>query len=557
MTVIRGAATLLAAASLAALALPRPAAPTASAAALVVTRGASVPRVRHLADSSRAAVYVLDAAGDARRFGAGAQPAPDLAWILRRSPGTARWLVSGWGLDEAELTQAGGRPITFAAEAPPPGIATIRWSAAVPLGGRLVVRGTTTGLAPGTLLRLDGPAGGADSARTAEDSTFTLSARPSAEGRFRYIVRASPGRAPAAGDTLGVSVVRRPTPAVLILDASPSFESRYLEDWLRRSGGSLAARTAISRARFRTRYVNRPADDLGRLTPEALQRFDVVLLDAAALAGMPAADRVALETAVREGGLGVVVAEGAGAPPSGTLLHGFSVAALAGGERTARLAWDGESGRALVGIAAFRLTGDDAVRALVTDSSGGVVAAWRRQGAGAVALTLVTTPSRWQLGGEPERFASYWSLLLGAAARPPRLQWVATAPALVDQPMRLVRLGPDTTTTAVIDSPDGTHDSLFLAQDPITPTRWEGTWWPRAGGWHRVNGGSASLDFLATGGWQTATAVARHRATLEHAGGSTDPARRNAPGIPRRVVDAILFAVFLAAVTVLWSRRAR
>ena len=550
----RVAAVIAAAAALTFLAADRGVTRTTGNTAIVVTEGATPSRVRRLADSAGAPVYVLAEAGDTRAFGDGARPTPDIAALVRAAPSVQRLVITGWGLDSAALAAAGDRSITFAPAPVPPGIATVRWPGIVPLGGRLIVRGTATGVPAGTPIQLVGPEGVADSGRIAPDSTFALGTRPPAAARLRYALRLLPAGGAAAAETLGVSIVERPPPRVLILDRSPSFESRYLEDWLRDAGGSLAVRTEISRGRYRTRYLNRAAD-AGRLSPSVLRSFDVAVLGTRTLAALAPSERAALESAVRDSGLGVVLRAEDAMPRGSGLLGGFSLDASGAVDRISRLVWRNDStGRAAVGVAPLVLRGDDATRSLASDSAGSSVAAWRRTGAGAVAVSLVTTPSRWRLGGEAERFASYWSLLLGAVSRPAAAGWEVTGPPMIDRPLRLVRYGPDTTPAAVVDGPDGGRDSVFLAQDVIVPTRWEGSYWPRTAGWHRVSSDSHTLDFdVAAVGWQTLEATALHRATAERAAVVTASATRNAPGRSRRIPPIVLFGVFLGAAAVLWS----
>ena len=560
MTPFRAMALLVAAGSLAGLSLSAPRGSRGAAATIVVAApGATPALVRRTADSARAPVFVLSGAGDVLRFGSGAEGAPDLAWILRRSPGIGRIIVAGWGLDDAELDQASGRTIVLASgrpgEAPlPAGVATVRWTGSVPEGTALTLRGSTAGLPVGTVVRIVGPDGGGDSAHTAPDSTFVLSVRPAVEGRLEFLVSAGAGARGAVPDTLGVAVTRARPPALLILDASPSFESRYVEDWLRQRGGSLALRTEISRNRYRTHFVNRPTAELSRLTPELLRGFDLVLLDARTLRGLPAAEQQVLAAATSTG-LGVILIADAAPPAMTPLLTGLPLTAVGGGIRAGRVTWEKESGRARVDLAPFRLPADDETRVLATDSAGATVTAWRRRGGGAVAVSLVLTPSRWRLGGESELFATYWSRLIGAVARPPQVRWEVSQPARVDAPMQLVRAGADSGAAVVIETPGGERDSLYLAQDPVTTTRWEGSYWPRAGGWYRVIGDSAAPGFYVSSGWAAAAAAARRRATVERARASSHSRADRAPGRSRRIPDFLLFALFLTAVTVLWSER--
>ena len=555
----RVVATLAAAAALVLLAGSGGGGRTSAGTAVVATEGATPSAVRRLADSAHAPIYVLARAGEARRFGAAARPAPDIASLLRETPGISRLIVIGWGLDSTELADAGPRPISFVPAPVPPGIATIRWPRLVPLGGRLVARGSTIGVAAGSRVELVGPEGVADTGRIARDSTFVLGTRPRAAGQLRYALRLTLDGGKVVAETIGTDIVNRPPPSVLVLDRSPSFESRYLEDWLRDAGGALAVRTEISRGRYRTRYLNRSAADLSRLSVATLHSFDVVVLGTRTLADLQPADRSALESAVRDGGLGIVLRADDAMLRGGRMTEGLSLTASGGVDRTARLTWAGDSGGGHpVELAPVTLRGDAATRVLVTDSAGHPVAAWRREGAGAVAVTLVATPSRWRLGGEAERFASYWSLVLGAVSRPPGAAWDALGPAIVDRPLTLVRLGADSAPAAVVESPEGARDSVFLAQDVIVPPRWEATYWPRTSGWHRVSGDSVTLDFDVTAaGWRTLEAAARGRATAERATTVAQTAKGNAPGEPRRIPAILLFGVFVGAAAVLWTSAPR
>lgn len=550
----RIAAAVAAVVSLVLLAVGDSARTVSTDTAVVATEGATPSVVRHLADSTAAPVYLLDRAGDARAFGGSARPTADLASLLRAAPSLRRLVIAGWGLDSVELAELGERPITFVPAPVPPGIATIRWPGTVPLGGRLTVRGTTVGVPAGTPILLVGPQGVVDSGRIAADSTFVLETRPPAAARLRYALRI-PIRGVVA-ETAGVAVVDRAPPRILVLDHSPSFESRYLEDWMRDAGGALAIRTEISRGRYRTRYLNSSAADLNRLSGPALRSFDVVVLGTRTLAALQPPERAALESAVRDEALGVVLRAEAPAARGSGLLAGFSFAPGGGIDRIARVGWAGDSsGRRAVGLAPLTLQGDAATRTLAVDSAGNSVAAWRRAGAGAVAVTLVATPSRWRLGGESERFAAYWSLLLGTVSRPPVSGWEATGPAMVDRPLRLVRFGPDTAPAVMVEAPDGRRDSVFLSQDLIVPSRWEGSYWPRTAGWHRLSGDSLALDFdVAAAGWRTLEATDRERTTAERAAIVTaSTPQRTAPGGPRRIPPIVLFVAFVGATAVLWS----
>ncbi len=550
----RIAASVIAVASLALLASERPVTHPERAVAVIATEGADPALVRHLADSARGSVYVLDEQ-ETSRFGASASAVPDIAFVLRHYPATRAAIIVGWGLREGEMDALRGVPARFVAAALPPGIGTVRWAPSVAAGSRFALRGTTTGIAPGTRVRLDDPAGPADSARVAPDSTFSLGTVPKTAARLHYVIRIF-GAGGISAETMGVSVVRRALPRLLVVDGAPTFETRYLKDWMAAAGGQLTVRTEISRARYRTTNVNRPVGELGRIDSAALSRYDAVLLDGRSLAGLGTSERSALTLAVRARGLGLIVRLDAVPDRGDRLLAGFGLRASP--ERVTQLGWDGQVDRRPIALAPLSLSVGEAATVLVTDSAGGVAAARRPLGTGAVAVTLAATPSRWLLGGEPERFASYWSLLIGSVARPDGERWVAEAPARVGAPLRLTRFGTSTAVVAGIVDPDGSTDSVYLAQDRIVSSEWHGTYWPRRTGWHRIRGDSASLDFdvRPARAWRSVQASARRRAT-EHVTGGSEPfaaaGRVRRWGLPFQLM---LFLAFIGAAAVLWSDRA-
>ena len=424
---------------------------------------------------------------------------------------------------------------------PPPHAMLLDAPDAVTLGEPVEVRGTLdlAGPAPAVVVLAD-PLGPVDSATvTAAAPHFRLTGRPRATGGmvYRLAVR---GAGRSREDSLGVAVTPQRPPALLILDASPSFETAYLKRWLTARGARLALRTTLTRDRARVERVNEPGTGPLALTPATLGRFDAVLADAAALAALSAAERRALQAAVTDDGLGLLVT--AGTPDASVLpaLSGFAIVGEDSVERrVARPAWDGMPRRSRVGIelAAGTLARRAGLAPLVRDDAGRLLAARRTAGAGAVATTLVRAPSRWRLEGEDDLFAAYWSLLIGAVARDTatEVRLEGAAPR-ADRRLDLTVLSA-TRPTVRVRSPDGGTETLALAQDPSDPRQWRGTTWPRQAGWHAVEFGDRSQPFLV------------HPAPRAAGAGAEQLRPR-----PRAVLG---FLLLLAALTALWveSRR--
>lgn len=554
-------AAVLAVVALAGLASPPLAQPVTPGPVVLVTEGATPALARRLADSLHARIAVLDEAGDARRFGSRATRVPDVAALVRGGSATSI-AIAGWGLRGAELDALGQIPVAFTPGILPSGLLDANWTRRIALGDRLQVAGTIGGGAAGDVLRLDDPAGPVDSVRlTTRDSTFALSARPRTNGLARYTLGLRRGARVIAAETVGVEVRRRTPPRMLVLDGAPSFETKYLREWTARSGGAVSVRTTISRGRYRTLHVNRPAIDLRALSAPVLDEYDVVVADGDAIEALGAADRAALETAVTERGLGLVLRGDAAAARVAQrgVLSGFTVTSTGPATpRVARPVWGGQPPATPVPVEPVRLTALGA-RPLVRDTAGGLLGAWKPSGAGAVALTIIAAPSRWQLAGASDRFADYWRLIIGRVARPDSASWEigAAGPILADEPLELRRDGTAPAGPAAVVAPDGHQDSVFLAQDRLVAERWAARFWPSETGWHRIGGGGgagAAFDVRGGGEWKAWQAARRQSATASRMAFGHESAGRTAQMArpPVRIPAALLFAIFVAAAGFLW-----
>jgi hypothetical protein len=523
--------------------------------AVLATPGADAASVRRLADSL------------------GGVPVLDEARAVHGLASLRRVHVVGWGLDPETWRELDSIPVSFHPSAAAPGISRISWPAKVSLGDDVIVEGTVRLVPDGAVITLSDPGGSVDSAALDHAGTFQLTAHPRALGPMHGMLRVSIHDRAVVQETIGISVVAPPVPRLLILEASPRFETRALRDWLARHHGAVAIRSAISRDRFRTEFVNRSRVGLDALTPRLLSQFDVVLIDGRTLAGLAAVERSELRRAVTEAGLGVLIEPDTVAlDPSirfsdRDFFLGFGFVPVRGvDERSVRPVWPGAGARRStttpLPAAPYTLAERFGIEPLIEDGTGGIVAQVAPRGAGRVGISVVWESARWVRMGEPEAFAAYWSRLLTALDdRGPAEDWEIASPGpwLVNRPVALSVDGPGDHPVAILVGPAGAHDSVFLARDPLVPTRWRGRFWPREAGWHRVEGASGPSFYV-----QTADAW-RSRQSAELLDGSARylvragplELRRNGTPTPRsRPVPAgWFFGLFLLSAVVLWSRR--
>jgi hypothetical protein len=199
---------------------------------------------------------------------------------------------------------------------------------------------------------------------------------------------------------------------------------------------------------------------------------------------------------------------------------------------------------------------------LIEDGTGNVLAQVAPRGAGRVGLSLVTGSARWLRGGERNAFSAYWSRVLSAVAGGlDDDHWtIETAgPLLVHQPVVVNAETSGARQVALVLAPSGARDSVFLARDPLAPTRWRGTFWPREPGWHEVAeaGGTAfyvqpSWAWLSRQGAERLDATARH---LVHAARVPTSQQLPPESTSQPIPVAWFFALFLLSAGYLWSLR--
>ncbi len=481
----------------------------------------------------------------------------DLDDLRREFPGAAVIVVTGWGLREGWWEGQGDLAIRHLPAAPPDGFLGLAWPRAVTLGATGTIAGVVHGAAGPIMVGLQGPDGRVDSVLVVPDSgaRFRFQILPGAAGRAEYVL-AAPGMAP---ESLRISVERPQAPAVLVLESAPSFETTFLRRWLVPQGATVAIRTRVSRDRDRIERVNLDDLPLRPIRPELLARFDLVIADGGALSELGAAERRALEAAVRQEGLGLLVVPDP-APGGPEPLFPFTLVPTGDPEeRLVRPAWDDRSDRSTTAVPALpaelRLRAGQ--RPLIRDPVGRVVAAASRIGNGRVATSLLLSPSRWQLEGEVDAFGGYWSLLLGAVARGGGERWslVTDGPVVEQEAVALVLTTEDPDPVAVVRGPDGVPDTLGLAQDLADPARWWGRFWPKTSGWHGVTNRDGAAYHFDVGSPRESTreASARLQATARRATLSPVRLEEERSVRPAPMGPLLPFLVLVAGLSLLWA----
>ena len=424
-----------------------------------------------------------------------AKPLASLLTLREQRPALRRLHVLGQGVSAAELPTLGQLPLRLHPGAPFAGFRTAAWPAKLSLGAALKVEGSVTapaGAGPAwVVLRAVGT--GRDSVKLPPGSgAFRLRYQPKATGLATYELLLRRPNQPICTEPVPVEITTPVLPAVLLLTATPSFEFKFLKNYLAEAHYPVALRTSVSRGLVQTDFVNQPALALDRLTPALLARYQVLIADAATLAALTAAETQALQTAVSAGRLGLItLAEAAPLPRAVPGRADFTVRARpAAPAALPALSWPDAPGEARAPMPA-QLQSHPNLRPLITGPNRVLVAASRRVGLGFAVVSAVPETFRWALQGHAPVYASFWNQLLTAAVPPAAVAatWRTGSWPHVTQPLTLhLAAAFSAAPPTVAALAGGPAARLALRQDTRLPEWSTAQFWPGAAGWHQVRG---------------------------------------------------------------------
>ncbi|WP_291906073.1 hypothetical protein [Chitinophaga sp. CB10] len=341
---------------------------------------------------------------------------------------------------------------------PAPGFVSAYWEKTLPYLAPLQVKGryhNTTGTTIRLYLTYAGLRLDSQAIPARQDTTVALQTQPPFLGTGVLQLLAVRG-----GDTVvypvPVEVMPEKRIAVLFIAGSPGFENRFLADWLAARGMPVAMRSRIAGTQYATRFNNMDPLPLHTVTPQLLEKFDVVLADPGALT---ATEKSCLLAAIR----------------------------------------NNDKGLAYLADSAHTLPAGSGVEVLLKDSTGKPAVTITRQGMGRQLQLGNSNTFAWKLMGDTTQYGRYWATVLSAAAGNAgtmrSIQWspdFATTHDAVNLSLKNTGNLPDSFLVA------GTV-RLPLAQDALADDHYTANWWPADSGWHTLRWGTETFHAYVFG----------------------------------------------------------
>lgn len=452
-------------------------------------------------------------------------------------------LGRGLAADSLEMFQLRG--YQFLASPYPEGIIQLSMPADVLTNRKHKIEGVYNNLSgkPATII-LEGPGGREDSVTLAEPGhrPFTLSFLTRQEGKYIFSIYANGKK---QGD-LPVLVQQHQSLEILFLQNYPTFETRYLKQFLSRHH-RMVVRYQLSKNRYRHEFINRAPAAVGTLTKNLLSEFDAVIIDTEMLQSLSYAEKTNLYSAIDEG-LGMIpIFNSAPSAVEGLAPLKFNRYA----SDTAHVSLSGTRRHILP-------TWPTAVHSLgdivpLLQNKQRILSGYKYRRMGRVGFHLLQETYRLSLQGDSASYSVIWSPLLEAIARSTESEVKVNArpdfPYFMNRAVDVEIISSGQQPALSVD-----QIAIPLKENIMVDNVWEGTFWPAQRGWNslQIEGDSARMHLFVSDGseWRNLASVNNRNNTEELA---TNAAHEVSSGYRYISVALWLFyLLFLSAAAMLW-----
>lgn len=461
--------------------------------------------------------------------------------------------VLGQGVEDFDLWQLQDKTIAYLGDTLPSGIVKYHYGQQMKVGEQLEFKGWYEHPKKGHRLVLMGPGGiGLDSIdlKTLIAQPFQLNASLKAKGKYIFEL--------VEKDTMGKQLSKDPIPVIVeneiplkiaLINGFPTFESKYLKNYLAAMGHEVVVRSQITKDRFKYEYFNTGERIIGNLSKSKLESYDLIIIDAKSLRDVNRSSRLALERSIKEEGLGVLIQVDASFFGSSGNLERF------GFDRNQKTTVTLESfPKVKMEKHPYQFREEFGMEPLHRDKDAQIVSAYKRRGKGRIGTTILTNTYELILNGEAEQYRQLWSEIIERLGKKQdhQISWkTSSVHAIKDHPfdfeLRTLLKDPEVKT--------GKGYDIALRNTIDVPTVWKGRSYPLKEGWHSlgfVQDSSRRFHYFVqdTSSWKARTAYDKVMANKRFLGKTTVGKEKNRSA--KRVSPLVFFGVFLMCIGALW-----
>jgi len=472
--------------------------------------------------------------------------------------------VLGDGIRPFDFWQFDSLPALHLGSDTPKGIVALKYNREITVREELLVSGRFNAPANGHSLVLVGPGDtGLDAValdsvpldsevlNASQQIDFALSTEMKVKGSYTYSL--------IEKDTTGTIIIREPLPLnvvpktslkILLVNSFPTFESKYLKNFLAEMGHELTVRSRLTKDKYKFEYFNTGNKPIYTFSRKQLEDFDVLIIDSDRYANLSGRSKKALIEAMEKDGLGVFV------QPNYQL---FSAAKrtlnfdFVNDESTeTSLKWpklkaDKYPFRFKPALGLEKIHADEEK---IHDDNKAILTMEK----GRIGTTTIQNTYKWILDGQSRAYQEFWTGIISAISKKEAISttWSRkTEIAFRNMPytfdLRTIVTRPE------VLGPQG--DEIPIRQNYDIPELWTGTVYPRKTGWNelRIRNDSASTHRFFVMDSTNFQALTRYQIQLtnKRAFDGTSSLSQKRP-VPKQIPAIWFFIVFLTAMGWLW-----
>jgi len=236
--------------------------------------------------------------------------------------------ILGEGVAPFDFYQIDSLNVLYLGNHSPSGIVKLNYKQEQVVGNSILIEGLYANAKKGNRLILESPGKTSlDSVVFSNNSTqaFKLSTQLNVIGNYEYnIVEKDSLGTIKTINPIGVSVIPESTLSILIVNGFPTFETKYLKNYLAEKGHEVVVRSQVTRGKFKYEYFNKTSKPLVDFSEKSLQNYDLVIIDYQSFRNLGRIQKSNLEAIVRNEGLGMFIQSNGIFNNSVTYLTNFS-----------------------------------------------------------------------------------------------------------------------------------------------------------------------------------------------------------------------------------------
>lgn len=402
-------------------------------------------------------------------------------------------LVLGDGVEPYDFWQFENREVIYMGADVPEGIIDLKYARNNILGEDLKIKGRYhKAKASNRLILQDANGQGLDSIvlNSEELQGFKLSTSLKATGKFVFQLAEKDSLGEAiSSEPVSFKVVGKTNLKILLVNGFPTFETKYLKNYLAKMGHEVVVRSQLTRGRYKFEYFNTKRIPIYRLREKELEDFDLLVIDGNSFRNLSGSVWLSIEKTIKNEGLGLFV------QPESSLFSRSSERLRLEFERDgiSKVVWN-EFPKAKLEKFPFQFKNFNGLEE-IHSSNKSELTAYTRIEKGRIGATLIQNTYQLQLNGKTEAYHKFWSEIVNMLSKKEKL--IADWEVMNNFPLENHPFEFEMRTR--VENPlvfNENGSSIALRQNIDISSLWSGRTYPTHQGWNELRLEGESQEVL-------------------------------------------------------------